>query len=222
MLEASARRILRELPDDALVLDVGGGANPFPRADWVLDLLAYQDRGLYGPTPSPDQERFGPETWVVRDLCEREPWPFDDDQFDFAVCSHTLEDVRDPVWVCRELSRVARAGYVETPSRLEEQTAGLQGAWVGWSHHRWIVEDVDGRLDFVFKHHVLCGRPSTQIPRSVWEAASEAERVLTHWWTGRIECRERLMSGAEELDGWLEDFAAPFRTTPRRRRRWRG
>ena len=223
MIESSAERILRELPDDAVVLDVGGGADPFRRADWVLDLMRYDERGLYGATPSPEHERFGPDTWTVHDMCAREPWPFADGQFDFAVCSHTLEDVRDPVWVCSELSRVAKAGYVETPSRLEEQTAGLQGPWVGWSHHRWIVEVADGRLEFVFKHHVLCGRASTQLPRSVWEAASPEERVLTYWWTGRIDCRERIMTGAEELDTWLEDFAAARRPPgpDGRRARWR-
>ena len=51
--------------------------------------------------------------------------------FDFAICSHTLEDVCDPVWVCEELARVAKAGYIEVPSRLEEQAWSFQGPWVG-------------------------------------------------------------------------------------------
>src|SRR3954449_10993879 len=102
------------LPDDALVLDVGGWAKPFPRADWVLDLMPYETRGLYG-TLEPDAERFGPDTWVTLDMCAHMPWPFADAQFDFAICSHTLEDIRDPIWVCSELARVARAGYIEVP-----------------------------------------------------------------------------------------------------------
>ena len=44
----------------------------------------------------------------------------DDDQFDLAICVTTLEDIRDPIWACHELNRVARAGYVEVPSRLED------------------------------------------------------------------------------------------------------
>ena len=64
---------------------------------------------------------------------------------DFITCSHTLEDIRDPIWVCREMHTDRAAGYIETPSRLEEQTAGVQGPWVGWGHHRWLVEAVDGR-----------------------------------------------------------------------------
>lgn len=64
-------------------------------------------------------------------MCDCEPWPFEDDRFDFAVCSQTLEDLRDPVWVCSELSRMARAGCVDMPSRLEEQSRGVSAAAAG-------------------------------------------------------------------------------------------
>ena len=101
---------------------------------------AVRDAGALRRPPTPPRSGSGAETWVERDICDREPWPFADDQFDFAVCSHTLEDVRDPVFVCAELNRVARAGYLEVPSRLEEQSWGVIGPYVGWSHHRWLVD----------------------------------------------------------------------------------
>jgi SAM-dependent methyltransferase len=41
--------------------------------------------------------------------------PFADDAFDYAICSNVLEHVTDPVAVASELSRVARAGYIEVP-----------------------------------------------------------------------------------------------------------
>jgi SAM-dependent methyltransferase len=44
--------------------------------------------------------------------------PFADLAFDYAVASHVAEHVEDPAQLCRELSRVARAGYVETPGWL--------------------------------------------------------------------------------------------------------
>src|SRR3954469_25476314 len=98
MLAASTTRLLDLLADDAVVLDVGGWAKPFARADWVIDLMPYETRGLYG-SGDQDDERFSAATWVQHDVCARSSWPFADDQFDFAVCSHTLEDVRDPVGV---------------------------------------------------------------------------------------------------------------------------
>ena len=139
MLESSASAIAQRLDADALVLDVGGAARPFPRADWILDLIPYEARGQLGWDGDRRAERFGPDTWVQRDICDREPWPFADRQFDFAICSHTLEDVRDPVWAARELQRVAAAGYIEVPALREELTYGIQGPWVGWGHHHWLV-----------------------------------------------------------------------------------
>jgi SAM-dependent methyltransferase len=205
MFARSAVEILESLPKEASVLDVGAGASPFPRADWVLDLMPWDQRGLYGYEHR-DGERFGPDTWVTHDICAREPFPFDDNQFDFVVCSHTLEDVRDPIWVCSELSRIAKAGYIETPSRLEEQAVGVQGPWVGWGHHRWLVEEEDGALVFTFKHHVLCGRSSGQFPYDFWSKLSPEERVLTFWWKDQVAASERLIFSGDDLDGYLEDF----------------
>ena len=60
------------------------------------------------------------------------------------ICSHTLEDLRDPLWVCAELVRVAKAGYVEVPSRAAEQSRGWEHPRIaGLSHHRWLIE-IDG------------------------------------------------------------------------------
>jgi hypothetical protein len=212
MLPASRDRILALLDEGDPVLDVGGWASPFPRADWVIDRAPYETRGLYG-AESGEPERFSEITWVQRDVCDREPWPFADDQFAFAVCSHTLEDVRDPVWVCAEMVRVARAGYVEVPSRLEEQTPGLQGPWVGWGHHHWLctVDQAAGHLEFVFKHHIVHGRPEMQYRGA---PLSPEERVQQLWWEGSFSFAERIFDVPEELDAWL---AAPVAPAPRRR-----
>lgn len=208
MLEASRARILSDLGDSDLVLDVGGGASPFLRADWVLDLMGYGERGLYGDPPDPATERFSQATWVRRDMCAREPWPFADGQFDFAVCSHTLEDVRDPIAVCDELIRVARAGYIEVPSRLEEQSYGFQGPWAGWGHHRWLI-DLDGdELSFVFKHHVLHNRDTDRFPPGFRDNLSDEARVQCLWWRGSFRYRERVFVEPAELDAYLADFVA--------------
>ncbi len=48
MLADGLHRVL-ELSDDALVLDVGGWAAPLNRADWVIDLMPYETRGVLAP-----------------------------------------------------------------------------------------------------------------------------------------------------------------------------
>src|SRR4051812_38926011 len=184
--------------------------------------MPYETRGLYGGRAGEEQERFSARTWVERDICDREPWPFADRQFDFSVCAHTLEDIRDPVWVCSELIRVSNAGYIEVPSRLEEQTYGIQGPWVGWGHHRWLVEVSEGRIEFVFKHHVIHGRGSDHLPIDLWRALGEEEKVSTLWWNGSFEYGERIFIEPQELDDYLAEFvaAARQRWPERRHRRW--
>jgi hypothetical protein len=201
VLEASGKAIIERLPDDAVVLDVGGWGSPFERADWVLDLMPYDTRGLYGYDQATAVERFSAATWVVHDVCSRQPWPFADDQFDFVVCSHTLEDIRDPIWVCGELQRVARAGYIETPSRAEEQSWGVHGPWVGWSHHRWLVDVVDDRLRFAMKPGVLHERD--HFPAGHVDQLSEDERVVQLWWEGSFEVEEIQFLEADELHSYL-------------------
>ena len=198
---------IEALGDDVRVLDVGGWACPLARADVVLDLMPYETRGLYGTLGPPEAERFTPETWVRHDICAREPFPFADDAFDLVVCSHTLEDVRDPVWVASELSRVGRAGYVEVPSRLEEQSWGVNGDWVGWSHHHWLI-DVDQaaqRMAFAFKLHALhLPEPNPWTFSAAFaEGLTPAERVSTLWWEGSFAAEELIFGSLEEQLAWL-------------------
>lgn len=217
MLEQSASLINERVGDDALVLDVGGGARPLPRADWVIDAIGYEQRGQLGWNGDRTTERFDSNTWIQRDVCDRERWPFSDRQFDFAVCSHTLEDVRDPVWVCVELQRVARTGYIEVPSLREELTYGIQGPWVGWGHHRWLVIVDSGRIEFLFKHHVV-NRGGSHLRAGAMDGVAPEQRVQMLWWEDGFEARERFVWSAPELDGFLEEVA---RSGSRRRRWWR-
>jgi hypothetical protein len=204
MLPANRERIEAMLADDALVLDVGGWGKPWPRADWVIDLMPYENRGLYGEAES-QPERFSAATWVERDICAHEPWPFTDGRFDFAVCSHTLEDVRDPVHVCAELNRVARAGYIEVPSRLEEQSWGAIGEHVGWSHHHWLVDVGADGIEFVFKPHVIHADPQLHLPPGVANVLTDSERVQSLFWEGAFGYRERIFADVGELHAYLAE-----------------
>jgi hypothetical protein len=211
MLESSLARILERLDEDDVLLDIGGWGRPLRRADWVMDLMPYETRGLYG-YDGPEPERFSADTWVQRDICDREPYPFADDAIDFVICSHTLEDIRDPIWVCDEMTRIAKAGYIEVPSRLEEQSYGFQGPWAGWGHHRWLIDQTGpDRLEFSFKHHVLHNRPSDHFPPGHQETLSPEQRVTAFWWEGSFSYGERVFLSGEELDPYLAGFVAANR-----------
>lgn len=213
MLPRARDEILNRLSSADVMLDVGGWADPMERADWVIDLMPYETRGLYSREGWVDRtdrpaERFTPDTWVVRDLCDRERWPFEDAQFDFVVCAHTLEDLRDPLWVCAELQRVGKAGYIEVPSRLEEQSHGVYGDFVGWPHHHWLIDVRGDSIEFVFKDHELHARPECYFPREFWDQLSEEQRVQTLWWEGRFDCSERIFLEERPHERYLPDLVS--------------
>ncbi len=200
MLDANVAEVLRRIRPSDRVLDVGGWARCFNRADWVIDKMPFATRGVrydeaLGLTAQGGPlERFSAETWVERDLCDREPWPFPDRFFDYCTCSHTLEDIRDPIWVCAEMARVAQAGYIEVPSMSFELTRGREeGVPVGLSHHIWVVERREDALWFHPKSHAVHGDRRLSLPPEFGAHLPPEDQVTCLFWEGEIQARE----------GWL-------------------
>lgn len=192
-----AMSLVDTLPDAAVVLDVGGWAAPAQRADWVLDVLPYETSNWFyrerGETPPPG--RVTRERWVEQDACVL-PWPFEDDFFDYVICSQTLEDVRDPVAICREMTRVGKAGYIASPGPIVELTRGVESPlYCGWRHHRWLLDrDGDGIVFIVKPHHVHSPLwPSVRTPK-LWQQGAES---FTFEWNGDFTAREDVLLGPE-------------------------
>lgn len=199
MLAAATERILQLVGDEALVLDVGGATAPFNRADWVLDLLPHESRGGEG-SHGPAWERFTARTWVQRDACDKTPWPWPDGHFAFATCVSTLAELRDPIWVCSELSRVARAGYVEmstVESELIHEADDGGGPWLGSAENRWFCELYGGELVFTRKPHSIHHDPSLRVSPRWRERMAPEDHVQGLFWEGALPARERFLVGAE-------------------------
>ncbi len=201
MLEANVARVLERIGPDDRVLDVGGWARCFNRADAVIDMFPYATRGQHyaealglGPQGGP-VERFTAETWVEWDLCRREPWPFPDGAFDFCTCSHTVEDLRDPLWVCQEMMRVARRGYLEVPSQAFEMSRGREpDVPVGLSHHRWICLRTEAGFDFAPKNHYIHGDRALSLSAEAAGRLTPTEQVSWLFWDGPFPVREVWLS----------------------------
>lgn len=205
------------------VLDVGGWACPFNRADYVLDAMPWETRGFYGTLGAPQSqgpatERFSRGTWVVRDMCGPERWPFRDKFFDFAVCAHTLEDVRDPLFVCTELVRTAKRGYIEVPSRLTESCRGAErDDMVGLSHHRWLVEIEGSHVRFVQKYHLIHTDFDLSLPKHILGSIPDEQRVCCLFWEGGFTFEEVWLHGAEAIYSELREFVRKHHRYPRSR-----
>jgi SAM-dependent methyltransferase len=94
------------------VLDIGSGAYPFIYGTLQVDLYSDDNFHRGGESLVNDARPL-----VIADL---ERLPFSDAMFDFAYCSHVLEHVINPGNACKEIMRVAKRGYIETPTRTSD------------------------------------------------------------------------------------------------------
>ena len=46
--------------------------------------------------------------------------PFNDNHFDFVISSHVMEHVKDLKYFIKELERISKKGYIELPTKLED------------------------------------------------------------------------------------------------------
>lgn len=139
---------------DMLVLDVGSGSFPNPRSDILCERDLVDDRHRGGLAVTIDRPLVRADALVL---------PFRDGGVDFVIASHIAEHVDDPVLFCAELGRVAKAGYVETPSPLFEALFDVE-------YHSWRVSVEGGVLTFTPKR-----------PRPWWLRALSAPAYLVYF-----------------------------------------
>jgi hypothetical protein len=151
-MQIDRREVLKRIEPQWKVLDIGSWEDIFPRANVVLDVLPYETRKNNHPQ---EKECFTKNSWFIGDVNQLETWErFKDKEFDFVICSHLLEDIRDPIFVCQQLNRVAKRGYIESPSRFREcSKIRKTDTYAGYDHHRWIFDVIDNDLVFTAKLH---------------------------------------------------------------------
>lgn len=220
MFPDNVEKVLLEIKPDDVVLDVGGWACPFNRANWIIDSGSYETRGYYEKIGLPksqggDKEYFSRDTWIERDFCDRDPWPFEDNFFDFSICSHTLEDIRDPLYVCSELIRVSKRGYIEVPSRLIESCRGVESdSIVGLSHHRWLVDIIDNHIQFTMKYHIIHGDVLLSFPPKFVKTIDPDKTISYLFWDNEFSFSENRMDGVENIYQELYGFVKSHYTIP--------
>ena len=69
--------------------------------------------------------------------------PFKDKEFDFVVASHVMEHVEDIDFFIKELERVSKKGYIELPTKLEDNLV-----FENKKDHLWHMDfdDVENKL----------------------------------------------------------------------------
>lgn len=126
------------------VLEVGGGHNPHPRSNVVVD--KYTDTNYHR---SGDIKVLKNQTFMQAD---GENLPFKDKEFDYVICCQVLEHVENPEKFLAEQFRVAKRGFMETPSLLGEYFFPRES-------HKWIIHEMNDITYLVDKKKInfTCG-----------------------------------------------------------------
>lgn len=113
------------------VLEVGPGHSPIFRSDVLVDLFVDTNYHRCGNLKIyPHQEFIN---------ADGESLPFKDKEFDYVICNQVLEHAENPENFIGEQCRVAKRGYMETPSLLGEFLFPKKS-------HKWIILYLDGKL----------------------------------------------------------------------------
>lgn len=117
------------IPNNALVLDIASGGKPYWRSDVLMDKFVFDNSER-------DASLIIDRNFVVGDVTKL---PFKDKSFDFIIARHILEHLPDPKPFFKELERVSKAGYIETPSSFCE-------SGYGWPFHLWEIDVEENKL----------------------------------------------------------------------------
>ena len=120
------------------VLDIGSGHLPFPFATHLADISVTNHN--YGRAGAPFKYIDGKPYYEFN----VEEIPFGDKEFDFVYCSHVLEHTEFPEKACEEIIRIAKRGYIETPTKSKD--LWLNTAKI--SNHKWSVDYIKDTLTF--------------------------------------------------------------------------
>ena len=201
--------ILKRLDKDSRVIDIGGARYPWFRANYILDKRTYDQKiGPVAYAGRNEKECFSRDTWISHDFYDL-PWPFEDKFFDFSLCMGTLEDVRDPIVLCKEIQRVSKAGYISTPTRAAESQIGVSthpasNQLYGYFHHRWNVEICDSKLVFTQKSPLLYQHREYLIN-------DYGQHTLNYFWDSNFAVEESHIGSHDDALASISRFAYTHR-----------
>lgn len=137
----------KKIKENYKVIDIGGGLRN--KAGIPIDtLFDLSDESLKKNTNKIEI--------IKKDFCTKEGWDtLEDNHFDFSICTHTLEDVRDPYFVIQQIIRTSKEGYIAVPHKYRELNFSTSKSVLGYAHHRWIFGMRNGVLNIISKSNIL-------------------------------------------------------------------
>ena len=174
MIKRSSKKYINKLLDDNpnwKVLDIGCGYGAHKKASVVCDVL--------------DLSKFYEDKTFIK--LETEILPFKDKEFDFVIASHVLEHVKDIDIFIKELERVSSKGYIEVPTKLEDNLV-----FENKKDHIWHMEFDDINYELIISKKVQYFEPILTV--STIKKLSEIFKqsfVLELYWENQIKYKKK-------------------------------
>lgn len=67
-------------------------------------------------------------------------------KFDFSICSHTLEDIFNPIDLLELLQKISKSGFIAIPSKWNEFSFLYENKYRGNAHHKQFFDIKDEEL----------------------------------------------------------------------------
>ena len=111
------------------ILDVGCGIEANKYATTLCDIVDYTN--------------YHKDRNFVKLDKDKEKLPFKDNEFDFVFASHVLEHIKNVKLFISELERVAKKGYLELPTKLEDNFC-----FENRTDHEWQIDydDISSKI----------------------------------------------------------------------------
>lgn len=120
------------------VLDVGYSANTWS-SEFVTHYVDIRPSGDNSKVAFEGDINF-PQVWeaIESDVLKN-------GLFDYCICSHTLEDIINPVYVASKIKKLCKSGFIAVPSKFTEMKV-MEGNYRGYIHHRYIYNVENGKM----------------------------------------------------------------------------
>jgi hypothetical protein len=158
----------RQLNPDYRVIDIGGTAGTgwsAGVANTIIDINAEDT-----------------ETSMKIDICNPLDWERVKCMidvfglYDYAICTHTLEDIYNPIVTLKMLPFIAKEGIITMPSLRTELSNVESSFWLGYIHHRWMFDQVNGVMLIIPKIGMLESLAANKI-----QYKQDVEEIWFEW-----------------------------------------
>jgi ubiquinone/menaquinone biosynthesis C-methylase UbiE len=111
--------------------------------------------------------------------------PFKDKEFDFVIASHVIEHIEDVSYFLNELSRIGKRGYIEVPSRLEDNLV-----FENKKDHLWHMDFDDVSFELVISKKIQYFEPILTVSSiKKFDEIFRKSLIIELFWENKIDHR---------------------------------